>query len=63
MNAPFKGHKSQLPGKTCQQCWRTMRWRKAWAKNWAKNRDEVNYGSDACRSVAKRGRGTMGQAV
>ena len=45
----FKGNKSYLSSKPCQQCGRQMVWRKVWAKNWL----QVKYCSDACRRSFK----------
>jgi hypothetical protein len=45
----FKGNKSYLASKPCEQCGREMVWRKVWAKNWA----QVKYCSDACRKTSK----------
>ncbi len=45
----FKGNKSNLPSKLCEECQRIMTWRKSWAKNWA----EVKYCSEACRKLSK----------
>ncbi|WP_409934490.1 DUF2256 domain-containing protein [Methylophilus sp. VKM B-3414] len=45
MISDFKGNKTQLPSKLCQQCGKPMTWRKAWAKNWEK----VKYCSERCR--------------
>jgi len=47
--AKFKGNKSYLDSKYCQQCGHEMVWRKAWAKNW----QQIKYCSDACRNASK----------
>jgi hypothetical protein len=47
--ATFKGNKSNLPSRFCEQCGLMMVWRKAWAKNW----EAVKYCSDKCRAKSK----------
>ncbi|HSI46105.1 MAG TPA: DUF2256 domain-containing protein [Methylophilus sp.] len=49
MTSTFKGNKSHLPSKPCQQCGREMTWRKSWLNNW----NSVKFCSERCRRQAK----------